>query len=155
MTMIKNTFYPGPAMDYHEREAAKSAASQIVRSGADIETRALNALKWIESHYWRAIESENSQGIDHRRRVLSSGRIGDCTLEFEPYAGHWLWANGERLIPADLLAFLADQWGYKPEQHPMLAKGFTTYKESHAINQGFVFGGGRFTRPATRRPARA
>ena len=145
-----------PAGYVHLLKAGKKGDIEITHSDADIKTQASAALKRVDGYYWRALRA-----LDSRRatpllsRVLASGRIDGIYLEFEDYAKHWLWANGERMFPVEVLAFLADQWGYKPEQHPMIEFGCTFYEDSSAISQGFVLRGGRYQRPATRRPARA
>ena len=102
---------------YEHREAVKREAWAILaRPDTSIEQKASAALDLIGSHYGRAME----------------GRGGNARLspDFNTYAQHWLWANGEQTLPIDVLRFLMVERGLWAKQSKRLPKGQTSYVQA-------------------------
>lgn len=117
-------------MNYQEREDAKKIAwAVLIRPDVSPREKAFHALKLIEAHYWRAREAVEGMPAPMRRKVHGRRYSRFYELDIDVYTRHWLWANGEKCLPASVLEVLKDDWFYEPEQHKMLGKGCSTYGE--------------------------
>lgn len=100
--------------DYGRREVLKSEAwAVLIRQDSSSEQKASAALDLIRSHYGRAMDER-------------AGRARNAP-DFNTYCRHWLWANGEKTLPREVLEILMFKCGLVAEQSKLLPKGHTSY----------------------------
>ena len=124
--------------DYHEREDMKSECYKACLATDDPSAQArfiVNGL--IEAHYWRAREAlENlPKPKIHLKKIIGKKYYPGCVLEFDDYATHWLWANGDRQNP-EAIKKIEEIYHYKAKQNKYLTKGYSQY----FIRDGEYFG---------------
>jgi len=114
-------------MDYHEREKRKAEAWKLLSAeDTNLTIKAQALLLLIDAHYWRAREHLEAMPKADQRRIHGKRYCRGYELDIDVYTRHWLHANGDRM-PPEVVQCVQDQWYYKPEQSPFLAKGQTSY----------------------------
>ena len=99
---------------FQHREVVKREAwAVMLNEDSSVAQKASAALDLIGAHYGRAM----------------AGRRGNARLspDFNTYAQHWLWANGENILAIDVLKFLALDRGLLAKQSTRMARGQSDY----------------------------
>lgn len=116
-------------MDYYEREEMKAEAWECIRSEyTSIEEKAYALFRIIEAHYWRAKEQLADMPASFRRRVHGKRYSKSYELEIDIYTRHWLAANKNMPVGNDVIEYLINELGYKPEPSKFLPIGATSYR---------------------------
>lgn len=119
-------------MDLKEREIAKKEAWNVLHDPeADVYKKAWYAVhKLIDAYYWGARKTLDKAKSPFRRRVHGKRFCRGYELGIDVYTRHWLWANGDRILPPDVLDVIRSVWGYSAEEHKLLPKGQTRYVDT-------------------------
>ena len=113
--------------DYHTREQVKHDFYSEYPNATLEEKAWLIVHKLIWAHYWRSRPYVEDYGKRFLKKIYGNKYYPGRELEFDTYANHWLGA--EVFLPDEkILKKIEKNWGYKPEKHPLFAKGHSSYQ---------------------------
>lgn len=115
-------------MDHREREDLKSRAWPIVHDKSkSLDARARALLQVMESHYWRARSGLDGSTLAVQKKVHGKRYCRGYKLDVDVYTRHWMHSNRDIQVDPQVMAYIRDEIGYKPEQSDFLPDGHTSY----------------------------
>jgi hypothetical protein len=113
---------------YEEREKIKKAGWDLVKGDNSIYMKSVGMLRVCESHYWRVREQLDGAPLERKYTRMAVGKkySPGYVLDIDHYTPHWLHAMRES-IPADIMEYLKETWGYSPSKCKYLPDGHTIY----------------------------